>query len=167
MLRARLLSFGLVLVLAFLLLVSLVVNAAVAIASKYLFAIDADTGLALTALSWLATLVVVIGLFAAIYRLLPEAELSWRDVLLGAGLTGLLFLAGRFAIGFYLGTSAPASAFGAAGSLAVLLLWIYYSASIFFLGAEVTRLYIARDGARRGREPAPPEAAGRPVAGAQ
>jgi membrane protein len=84
--------------------------------------------------------------------LLPEAELSWRDALVGAVLTGLLFLAGRFAIGFYLGTSAPASTFGAASSLAVLLLWVYYSASIFFLGAEATRLFIARDGADRRRQ---------------
>jgi membrane protein len=95
-------------------------------------------------LSWIATLVVVLGLFAAIYKLLPEAQLAWRDVLLAAGVTALLFMVGRLAIGAYLGNSAPASAFGAAGSLAVLLLWVFYSASIFFIGAEITRLFIAR-----------------------
>lgn len=146
MLRTRLLSFGLVLVLAFLLLVSLAVNAALAVASSYLF--GGDVGWALRAVSWAATLVVVVGTFAAIYKLLPAAHLAWRDALLGATVTAALFLVGRYLIGLYLGNSAPASAFGAAGSLAVLLLWVYYSASIFFLGAEVTRLFIARtDGA--------------------
>ena len=142
LLRSRLLSFGLVLVLAFLLLVSLAVNAVLAVISTRL--IGAEAGWLLTGLSWVATLVVVIGLFAAIYKLLPEARLAWRDVLLSAGITALLFLAGRLAIGLYLGNSAPASAFGAAGSLAVLLLWVFYSASIFFVGAEITRLFIAR-----------------------
>jgi membrane protein len=145
-LRARLLSFGLVLVLAFLLLVSLAVNAALAVASNYLF--GAEVGWALRAISWVATLVVVIGLFGAIYKLLPAAHLAWRDALLGATVTAGLFLVGRYLIGLYLGNSAPASAFGAAGSLAVLLLWVYYSASVFFLGAEVTRLFIARSARR-------------------
>ncbi len=143
LLRARLLSFGLVLVLAFLLLVSLAVNAGLAVASGYLF--GSDLGWMLRAISWTATAVVVTGLFAAIYKLLPAAQLAWRDAVLGATVTAGLFLAGRYAIGLYLGNSAPASAFGAAGSLAVLLLWVYYSASVFFLGAEVTRLFIARN----------------------
>jgi membrane protein len=148
LLRARLLSFGLVLVLAFLLLVSLAVNAALAVASNYLF--GGDLGWALRAVSWLATYVVVIGLFAAIYKLLPAVHLAWRDAILGAAVTAALFVVGRYAIGLYLGNSAPASAFGAAGSLAVLLLWVYYSASIFFVGAEVTRLFIARTARRAG-----------------
>ena len=142
--RARLLSFGLVLVLAFLLLVSLAVNAVLAVLSTSVLGIGADAGWALRAVSWVATLVVVVGLFAAIYKLLPDAHLSWREALVGASVTALFFVAGRFAIGLYLGNSASASAFGAAGSLAVLLLWVYYSASIFFVGAEVTRLFIAR-----------------------
>ena len=144
--RVRLLSFGLVLVLAFLLLVSLAVNAVLAVASSYLF--GAEVGWALRAISWIATLVVVIGLLGAIYKLLPAAQLAWRDALLGATVTAGLFLVGRYLIGLYLGNSAPASAFGAAGSLAVLLLWVYYSAAIFFLGAEVTRLFIARTAGR-------------------
>lgn len=141
--RARLLSFGMVLVLAFLLLVSLAVNAALATLSTTVLGLDPESGVALRVLSWVATLVVVTGLFAAIYKLLPETDLAWRDAIAGASLTALFFLVGRFAIGLYLGNSAPASAFGAAGSLAVLLLWVYYSASIFYFGAEVTRLYIA------------------------
>ena len=144
LLRSRLLSFGLVLVLAFLLLVSLAVNAVLAVVSSWWLGIDAEAGWLLKGLSWLATLVVVIGLFAAIYKLLPEVRLAWRDVLLAAMVTALLFLAGRVAVGLYLGNAAPTSAFGAAGSLAVLLLWVYYSASIFFVGAEITRLFIAR-----------------------
>jgi membrane protein len=144
LLRSRLLSFGLVLVLAFLLLVSLAVNALLAVLSGWWLGIDGETGWLLRGLSWIATLVVVIGLFAAIYKLLPEARLAWRDVGAAAVVTALLFLAGRVAIGLYLGNSAPASAFGAAGSLAVLLLWVYYSASIFFVGAEITRLFIAK-----------------------
>jgi membrane protein len=150
MLRARLLSFGLVLALAFLLLVSLAVNAALAAVSGYL--LGEQVGWALRAVSWVATLVVVVGTFAAIYKLLPAAHLAWRDALLGASVTAVLFLVGRYLIGLYLGNSAPASAFGAAGSLAVLLLWVYYSASIFFVGAEVTRLFIART-VRRGGAP--------------
>ena len=141
-LRARLLSFGLVLALAFLMLISLAVNAGLVLASDYLF--GENFGWALRAISWVATYVVVVGLFAAIYKLLPAAHLAWRDALLGASATACLFIVGRYAIGLYLGHSAPASVFGAAGSLAVLLLWVYYSASIFFLGAEVTRLFIAR-----------------------
>jgi membrane protein len=140
--RSRMLSFGVVLVLAFLLLVSLAVNAVLGMVASRL--LDVEAGWFLRALSWVATLVVVLGLFAAIYRLLPDATLRWRDVLLGALLTATLFMVGRVAIGVYLGNSAPASAFGAAGSLAVLLLWVYYSASIFFLGAEATRLFFAR-----------------------
>jgi len=144
LLRSRLLSFGLVLVLAFLLLVSLAVNAVLAVISTRVIGTGAEAGWLLTGLSWFATLVVVIGLFAAIYKLLPEARLAWRDVVLAAGITALLLMVGRLAIGVYLGNSASASAFGAAGSLAVLLLWIFYSASIFFVGAEITRLFIAR-----------------------
>jgi membrane protein len=148
-LRARLVSFGMVLVLAFLLLVSLAVNATFAVLSESI--LGADSAAALRWISWMATLVVVTGLFAAIYKLLPDADLAWRDALLGASVTAALFLVGRFAIGLYLGNSAPASAFGAAGSLAVLLLWVYYSASVFFVGAEVTRLFIAPQAERRGR----------------
>jgi len=140
-LRTRLYSFGLVLVLAFLLLVSLVVSAALALVehyvgagwggSRYIFAVIASG----TAFSVIAIL------FAVIYKALPEALLSWRDVWVGALFTAGLFSLGKYAIGLYLGNSAIASSFGAAGSLIALLLWVYYSAQIFFLGAEFTRQY--------------------------
>jgi membrane protein len=140
LLRSRLLSFGLVLVLAFLLLVSLAVNAALAVLSGDLarwFGIEG--AVAVGVLGFVVAMLVVTGMFAAIYKLLPEVELAWKEVVGAALLTAVLFSIGRFAIGLYLGNSAPASSFGAAGSLAVLLLWVYYSAIIFFLGAEVTR----------------------------
>ena len=144
LLRSRLLSFGLVLVLAFLLLVSLAVNAVLAVLSSWWLGIDGETGWLLRGLSWIATLVVVIGLFAAIYKLLPEARLAWRDVDARRGGHCAAVSRGTGGNRTYLGNAAPASAFGAAGSLAVLLLWVYYSASIFFVGAEITRLFIAR-----------------------
>lgn len=140
LIRSRLLSFGLVLVLAFLLLVSLAVHAALDAFSRDLagwFGIEG--AVAVGVLGFAVAMFVVTGMFAAIYKLLPEVDLAWKEVAGAALLTAVLFSVGRFAIGLYLGNSAPASTFGAAGSLAVFLLWVYYSAIIFFLGAEVTR----------------------------
>lgn len=140
LIRSRLLSFGLVLVLGFLLLVSLAVNAALAVVSRDLASLLGIEGaVAVAVLSFAVAMLVVTGMFAAIYKLLPEVDLAWKEVAGAALLTALLFSVGRFAIGLYLGNSAPASTFGAAGSLAVLLLWVYYSALIFFIGAEVSR----------------------------
>ncbi len=85
-------------------------------------------------------------LFAAIYKVLPEAELSWSDVLIGAVVTALLFNLGKFLIGLYLAHSAVASSYGAAGALIVVLMWIYYSAQIFLLGAEFTKIHASRRG---------------------
>jgi membrane protein len=143
LIRSRLLSFGLVLVLAFLLLVSLSANAALTVMSRQLASIIGIEGaVAVAAVSFIVSMLVVTGMFAAIYKLLPEVALAWREVFGAALLTAVLFSIGRFAIGLYLGNSAPASSFGAAGSLAVLLLWVYYSAIIFFVGAEVARLLL-------------------------
>ena len=146
--RTRLLSFGLVLVLAFLLLVSLVVSAALAMLGplfEYLGAALTGGSLLLVAiLSTLSAIVsfgVIASMFAIIYKTLPEATLSWRDVWIGAAFTAALFNLGKYAIGLYLGNSGVASGFGAAGSLIGVLLWVYYSAQIFFLGAELTRQY--------------------------
>jgi membrane protein len=158
LIRSRLLSFGLVLVLGFLLLVSLAVNAGVAVVSRDLAAwVGIEGAVALQALSFVVAMLVVTGLFAAIYKLLPEVDLAWREVAAAALLTAALFSIGRFAIGLYLGNSAPASTFGAAGSLAVLLLWVYYSALVFFLGAEVSRhlLTAERRDALTGKATAP------------
>lgn len=146
LLRTRLLSFGMILVIAFLLLVSLAVNAMIALASTRISkAIGVEGAFAVQALSTVAALLVVAGIFAAIYKLLPAIKLQWRDVARAAGITTLLFLAGQLGIGFYLGNSATTSAYGAAGSLAVLLLWIYYSSAVFLLGAELNRFWLRPD----------------------
>jgi len=146
--RTRLLSFGLVLVLGFLLLVSLAVNTALSLLAGYFGLSNGGSILALT-LSSLVTFVVIAGLFAAIFKLLPPVRLSWRDVTLGALVTAALFEVGKYVIGLYLGNAAVISSFGAAGSLVVLAMWVYYSAQIFFFGAELTRLYAYRHGSLR------------------
>ena len=91
---------------------------------------------------------IVTGLFAAIYKIMPRARIAWRDVWIGAVVTALLFNIGKFLIGLYLGKSGVTSAFGAAGSLVVLLIWVYYSAQIFLLGAEFTWAYAHSRGSR-------------------
>ncbi len=140
-LRTRLHAFGLVLVLAFLLLVSLAVSAALAVLERQAGGSWGGSigffALASSAISF----AVIASLFAVIYKVLPDAPLSWRDVWIGAAFTAGLFGLGKYAIGLYLGTSGVASTFGAAGSLIAVLLWVYYSAQIFFLGAEFTRQY--------------------------
>ena len=146
--RTRLLSFGLVLVLGFLLLVSLAVNTALSLLAGY-FGLSNGGSIAATALSSLVTFVVIAGLFAAIFKLLPPVRLGWRDVALGALVTAALFEIGKYFIGLYLGNAAVISSFGAAGSLVVLAMWVYYSAQIFFFGAELTRLYAYRHGSLR------------------
>ena len=141
LLRTRLLSFGLVLVLAFLLLVSLVVSAGLAMAERYAHGMLGSSAEVLAAISSLVTFGVIACMFAIIYKTLPDAPLSWRDVWIGAAFTAGMFSLGKYVIGLYLGNSDVASSFGAAGSLIALLLWVYYSAQIFFLGAEFTRHY--------------------------
>ena len=141
LLRTRLLSFGLVLGLGFLLLVSLVISAAVAAVGSWWgnYFVGWETVLQLVNLGVSLTLSTV--LFGMIYKLMPRARIDWRDVWVGAAVTAVLFELGKVCIGLYLGKSGVASGFGAAGSLAVLLIWVYYSAQIFLLGAEFTRLY--------------------------
>ena len=141
LLRTRLLSFGLVLVLAFLLLVSLVISATLAMLTGYANNLWGSTFEVLALTTSFISFAVIAGLFAVIYKTLPDAPLSWRDVWIGAIFTAGLFSLGKYAIGLYLGNSGVASSFGAAGSLIALLLWVYYSAQIFFLGAEFTRQY--------------------------
>jgi len=141
LMRTRLLSFGLVLVLAFLLLISLVVSALLAVLERYAGGIWSSSGVVLSAISSLISFGVIAFLFAVIYKMLPDVQLSWRDVWTGAIFTAGLFSLGKYAIGLYLGNSAVASGFGAAGSVVALLVWVYYSAQIFFLGAEFTRQY--------------------------
>jgi len=149
LLRTRLHAFGLVLVLAFLLLVSLVLSAALAMLEHYADGVWASSFKILAAATSLFSFCVIAGLFAVIYKTLPDAPLSWRDVWIGAIFTAGLFSLGKYAIGLYLGNSGVASSFGAAGSVIALLLWVYYSAVIFFLGAEFTRQYALEFGSLR------------------
>jgi membrane protein len=143
LLRKRLLSFALILGIGFLLSVSLVLSAALSALSLTLARFDLPAGV-LEAINFLLSYLVVTLLFGLIYRLLPDVHLAWRDVAMGALLTSLLFVVGKTAIGYWLGRTGLASAYGAAGSLVVVLLWVYYSALIFFLGAELTRIYSRR-----------------------
>lgn len=149
LLKTRILSFGLILVLAFLLLISLIVSAALAMLARYAGDIWSSSAAALVTLSSFISFSVIACLFAAIYKALPNVVLAWRDVWTGALVTASLFSLGKYAIGLYLGNSAVASGFGAVGSVIALLLWVYYSAQIFFLGAEFTRQYALRFGSLR------------------
>ncbi len=145
-LRARLLSFAMIGVIAFLLLVSLVVSAALAAVGH--FAKDSlPAGEVLFHIAnFLVSFAVITFLFAAIFKILPDAKVPWRDVWFGAAVTSLLFVIGKLAIGLYLGKSSTASSYGAAGSFAVLLIWIYYSSMIVFFGAEFTQVYARAKG---------------------
>jgi membrane protein len=140
-LRTQLHAFGLVLVLGFLLIVSLLFNVVLVVLERYAEATWNGQYDMLAGLSSALAVVAVACLFAVIYKVLPDAVLSWHDVWMGAVFTAVLFSLGKYAISLYLGRSGVASSFGAAGSLVALLLWIYYSAQIFFLGAEITRQY--------------------------
>jgi len=151
MLRARLLSFGLVLALSFLLLTSLMVNTVLALLAGFWEGYWAGSYWVFSSLSALFTFAVIACLFAVIYKMLPEVTLPWRDVAIGALCTAALFSLGEHAIAAYLRTGAVNTSFGAAGSLAVLLIWVYYSAQIFFLGAEFTREYAVTFGSLKGR----------------
>ena len=146
LLRRRILTFGMVLGIGFLLLVSLILSAAIS-AFGTLFA---ATGweILLQAINFVIGLAVATGLFAMIYKVLPSVKIGWHDVWIGAAVTALLFSIGKIAIGLYLGKTGVVSGFGAAGSLVVLLIWMYYSAQIFLLGAEFTWVYAHRYGSR-------------------
>ena len=141
LLRGRVLSFGLVLVLSFLTLVSLLMNTALAMAARFWEGFWVQGLPLLTGLAQAFTFAVIAALFAVVYKMLPEVKLSWHDVAVGALSTAILFSLGKHLIGLYLGNSAVGSSFGAAGSLAAVLIWVYYSAQIFFFGAELTREY--------------------------
>ena len=148
-LRTRLLSFGLVLVLAFLLMVSLVVSAMLAILERYWSSTWHQAIYVFSLLADLAGFGVIAALFAVIFKMLPRVQLSWQDVVIGALGTAALFSLGKYAIGIYIGHSGVANSFGAAGSMIALLLWVYYSAQIFFLGAEFARQYALTLGSLR------------------
>jgi membrane protein len=123
-----------------------VVSAVLSAFSNYISSRLPFGGIALELIHFIVSFGLISVLFAAIYKVLPDAELSWNDVLIGAVVTALLFNLGKFLIGFYLAHSATASTYGAAGALIVVLLWIYYSVQIFLLGAEFTKIHASRRG---------------------
>ncbi|MDQ3024954.1 MAG: YihY/virulence factor BrkB family protein [Pseudomonadota bacterium] len=145
--RKRLLSFGLIVVIGFLLLVSLVVSAAISFMGSAWFA---GSEAMARVLELAGSLVVMTGLFAMTFKILPSRRIAWGDVLLGSLITAILFTIGKYLIGLYIGKSAVASDFGAAGTLVVVIMWVYYSSQIFFLGAEFTRAYSLHHGSRSG-----------------
>lgn len=144
MLRARAASLGLVAALGFLLMVSLAASAAISALGAYLGGGTSFAPLLLAALNTLISLGLFTLLFAAIYKVLPDTPISWREVGMGALITAVLFTAGKSLIGWYLGTTAASSGYGAAGALVLILLWAYYCAQIFLFGAELTRAIAGR-----------------------
>ncbi len=150
LLRSRLLSFGFILALVFLLMVSLVASAGLAALSRLWAPALAPWPAVAEVANTLVSFVLTVGLFAFIYKFLPQVRIAWRDVLVGALVTAVLFNAGKLLIGLYIGHSGVASGFGAASSIVVLIVWVYYSAQIFLAGAEFTWVYAHRYGSRRG-----------------
>ncbi len=147
----RLRSFGLVVAIGFLLMVSLAVTAALAALSAWLTRISPSLPTAWSGVNMLVSVVVTTVLFALLYKFLPDVRLRWRDVTMGAFVTAVLFTIGQQLIGLYLGQSSVASSYGAAGSVMILLLWVYYSCQILLFGAEFTRVYADY----QGRKPRP------------
>jgi len=142
----RLISFGMILGIGFLLLISLVVSAAVSAVGAWATGLLPGAKILIEVLTFLVSFGVVTLLFAMIFKFLPDVKLTWRDVWIGAVATALLFTIDKFLIGLYLGRASVISSYGAAGSVVVLLLWIYYSSQILFFGAEFTKAYASRHG---------------------
>jgi membrane protein len=144
--KDRLLSLAMVLAIGFLLLVSLVVSAGLAALGKFMSGLVPAQEIVWQILNFLLSLGLIGLLFAMIFKVLPDVKIAWREVWMGALLSAILFNVGKFALGLYLGRSSVASAYGAAGSLVIILLWVYYSSQTLFLGAEFTRAYARRFG---------------------
>ncbi|HUN40465.1 MAG TPA: YihY/virulence factor BrkB family protein [Acetobacteraceae bacterium] len=153
LLRSRLVSLGLVLLLALVLIVSLVLSALIVGLQHQLNRIMAVPATLIGLLNFILSLALLSALIAAVYKVLPDRDLNWRDVTAGAVVTALLITIGKVAIGIYIGSSATISGYGAAGSVIAVLFWIYYSVEIFLLGAEFTRVYAEREAPLR-RSPA-------------
>ena len=162
LLRRRLLAFGMILTIGFLLIVSLLLSAVVAAISGWMGPSFIGWEALLHLINFSISFGVTTVLFAMIYKIMPRVTIAWRDVWLGAAVTSLLFSVGKFLIGLYIGKTSVASGFGAAGSLAVLLVWIYYSTQVFLMGAEFTWVYANMYGSRRGKgQPESPIVPGR------
>jgi membrane protein len=151
--RERLYSFALVLAAGFLVLVSLVVNAWIVGLGAVSIAALPARGLILQAVNTTIFFLIITGLFAAIYKILPDVPLEWRDVTLGGAVASAMFTIGKVIIGLYLGRAGLVSMYGAAASLVVFMLWVYYSSQIFFLGAEFTKIFANRYGSHSNRHP--------------
>jgi len=154
-LKARLATFSMILVVGFLLLVSLVLSAAVAALDAWLADLFPGADVLARVVNLVLSFAVVTLLFALIFKYLPDTSVAWRDVWAGAAGTALLFAVGKEGIGLYLGQTSATSVYGAAGSLVVVLLWVYYSSQILFLGAEFTQVWARRRGSRKALESAP------------
>jgi membrane protein len=137
----RVLSFGFILVVGFLLLISLILTAIIAFIGEWFGGFVPDVETLIHILNAILSLAIITLLFATIFKFLPDVKIPWHDVWIGALITAALFTAGKEILGLYLGKSGVASSYGAAGSLIVLLLWVYYSAQIVFFGAEYTKAY--------------------------
>jgi len=146
MLKARAAGLGLVAVLGFLLLVSLVASAGLAALGGTLNSFIPGMRTILQVANFVVSFLMVAALFAAIYKILPDRRLKWKDVIVGAVMTSLLFTVGKTLIGLYIGSSSVASSYGAAGALVIVLLWVYYSSQIFLLGAEFTKVWASHHG---------------------
>jgi membrane protein len=161
LLRGRLLAFGLVLAVGLMLLVSIIAGTAIHTFAHWWGRIPGGWHRIIEGLDILISMILATALFAMIYKWMPRAKVAWHDVWIGAVVTAVLFEIGKLLIGVYLGQTAIASAFGAAGSIVVLLVWVYYSAQIFLLGAEFTWVYAndrnEREGTRAGQPVPPPQ----------
>lgn len=146
LIKDRFLSFTMVLTIGFILLVSLMLSTVLASFGSFVGGLVTEAEILLWILNFIISFGVFMLLFALIFKTIPDIKIAWRDVLVGAAITALLFKIGEYALGFYFERSDPTSAFGAAGSIILLLLWIYYSAQIIFLGAEFTEVYARRVG---------------------
>jgi membrane protein len=144
--RERLLSFSMILVIGFLLLVSLILSAIISALGGFLGELLPGMAFIWEVVNFVLSFVVTVVLFALIYKVLPDAKFAWADVWMGATVTALLFTVGKWLLGLYLANQTLSSAYGAVGSLVVLLIWVYYSAQIFFFGAEFTQIYARRAG---------------------
>jgi membrane protein len=149
LIQARAVSLGLVAAVGFLLIVSLAVSAGLTAFGNYVNSTLPIGKFLLPILNFTVSLFLLAILFAAIYKVLPDRRLKWADVIIGAVVTAVLFTIGKTLIGWYLGSSAVASSYGAAAGLIVLLLWVYYSSQIFLLGAEFTKIFANRHGSKR------------------
>ncbi|RFS22498.1 YihY/virulence factor BrkB family protein [Chitinophaga silvatica] len=147
----RLLSFSLVVSLGFILLVSLAINGLVELFSTVIINLlpgKITSSILFSLADFIVPFIVISALFAIIFKVLPDARIKWKDVRVGAFATAILFMVGKFAIGYYLGASKVSSTYGAAGSIVIILLWVYYSAAILYFGAVFTRVYVQYSGAQ-------------------